>query len=407
MRSEAGNAEGGADRRADRARCRTGGRARRALAVRRRGGAAGDHDDHDDHAHRPLGAAADDRPAVVPAPPRRRSPSRLPRRAPRPTRKPPRTRRSWRLVPAGSCVRIVDGDTVVAESGAGDVGDPCQQREAVRRRRRARRARARLPIPHRVQSPPPLAGGVLRRRRVPGRRWRPGAAHRGRRPIPCAIRRSTRPRSNRSPTRSSHSASPRSTATSSATAAATTTSSESRRGATTSTEPEAGPYDALLVNDGLISPGNYGLDPSRSAARDLLRPAASRAASRSPAPPPTQHGRPTQASPRWRSIESRPLTDVLVEMLHTSDNNTAEMMLKEIGYTATRAGHTAGRARHGRGRRSNGGACRWTGVDLRDGSGLDRANRATCEALTAVVGSTAGRRRTASVCCLSPGATAR
>ena len=38
---------------------------------------------------------------------------------------------------------------------------------------------------------------------------------------------------------------------------------------------EAGPYDALLVNDGLVSPGNYGLDPSRSAARifyDLLRP---------------------------------------------------------------------------------------------------------------------------------------
>ena len=36
---------------------------------------------------------------------------------------------------------------------------------------------------------------------------------------------------------------------------------------------DAGPYDALLVNDGLIGNGNYGLNPSRSAARifyDLL-----------------------------------------------------------------------------------------------------------------------------------------
>ena len=74
-------------------------------------------------------------------------------------------------------------------------------------------------------------------------------------------------------------------------------------------------------------------------------------------------------------------------MLHTSDNNTAEMMLKEIGYAAT-----------GQGTRQAGLDTvratleRWgvplAGVDLRDGSGLDRANRATCEALAAVVDST-------------------
>ena len=39
------------------------------------------------------------------------------------------------------------------------------------------------------------------------------------------------------------------------------------------TSLDAGPYDALLVNDGIISPGNYGLDPSRAAARRVLRPA--------------------------------------------------------------------------------------------------------------------------------------
>ena len=87
------------------------------------------------------------------------------------------------------------------------------------------------------------------------------------------------------------------------------------------------------------------------------------------------------------SIQSRPLTDVLVEMLHTSDNNTAEMILKEIGYTAT-----------GQGTRQAGLDTvaatleRWgvplEGVDLHDGSGLDRADRATCDALAAVVGAT-------------------
>ena len=36
------------------------------------------------------------------------------------------------------------------------------------------------------------------------------------------------------------------------------------------TNTDAGPYDALMVNDGLISNGNYGLDPSRTAARTFL-----------------------------------------------------------------------------------------------------------------------------------------
>ena len=149
------------------------------------------------------------------------------------------------------------------------------------------------------------------------------------------------------------------------------------------TSLDAGPYDALLVNDGIISPGNYGLDPSRAAARvffDLLiargitvTGAAANAAR------PADAGLTTLAL-----IESRPLTDVLVEMLHTSDNNTAEMLVKEIGYAAA-----------GQGTRQAGLDTvratleRWgvplTGVDLHDGSGLDRANRATCEALTAVV----------------------
>jgi D-alanyl-D-alanine carboxypeptidase/D-alanyl-D-alanine-endopeptidase (penicillin-binding protein 4) len=149
------------------------------------------------------------------------------------------------------------------------------------------------------------------------------------------------------------------------------------------TSVDAGPYDALLVNDGLISPGNYGLDPSRAAARafaDLLTArgiviegAAANAT------------RPADAEfTTLAFVESRPLTDILVELLHTSDNNTAEMLVKEIGFAAT-----------GEGSRATGlevirtTLAAWgvplDGVEFHDGSGLSRSNRTTCAALTALL----------------------
>jgi D-alanyl-D-alanine carboxypeptidase/D-alanyl-D-alanine-endopeptidase (penicillin-binding protein 4) len=149
---------------------------------------------------------------------------------------------------------------------------------------------------------------------------------------------------------------------------------------------EAGPYDALLVNDGLVSPGNYGLDPNRSAARifyDLLQArGVTITGAAANAERPADAGLTTLGS-----IESRPLSDVLVEMLHTSDNNTAEMILKEIGYAATGQGTRQAGLDTIRARLEQWGVP-LAGVDLRDGSGLDRADRATCEALAAVVEST-------------------
>ena len=108
---------------------------------------------------------------------------------------------------------------------------------------------------------------------------------------------------------------------------------------------------------GSISPGNYGLDPSRSAARiffDLLQARGvddhrCRRQRRAP-------GRRRPHHVGARSSRGRS-TDVLVEMLHTSDNNTAEMMLKEIGYAATGQG-TRQAGLDTCGRRSSDGACR-------------------------------------------------
>jgi D-alanyl-D-alanine carboxypeptidase/D-alanyl-D-alanine-endopeptidase (penicillin-binding protein 4) len=149
---------------------------------------------------------------------------------------------------------------------------------------------------------------------------------------------------------------------------------------------DAGPYDALLVNDGLIGNGNYGLNPSRSAARIFYDLLVARGISITGTP--ANESRPVDAGfTTLALIESQPLTDVLVEMLHTSDNNTAELLVKEIGYATT-----------GEGTRAAGlGAIRATlaewgvpldQVELQDGSGLSRDNRITCAALTTIMSAT-------------------
>jgi D-alanyl-D-alanine carboxypeptidase/D-alanyl-D-alanine-endopeptidase (penicillin-binding protein 4) len=145
------------------------------------------------------------------------------------------------------------------------------------------------------------------------------------------------------------------------------------------------PYDALLVNDGLVR-GNYGAVPARAASGVFVDLLASRGIRVTGSP---SEGA-TPADPALTTlalIESLPLEDVLVEMLHTSDNNTAELVLKEIGYVAT-----------GQGTRQAGLDViratleRWAlpteGLVLADGSGLSRNNRATCELLAALVGTT-------------------
>ena len=84
------------------------------------------------------------------------------------------------------------------------------------------------------------------------------------------------------------------------------------------------------------------------------------------------------------AIQSRPLGELVGEMLTTSDDNTAELLLKEIGVGAGGAGtRPAGlavvQAKLGE----------WgiplDGIVLVDGSGLDRGNRLTCAALQGVL----------------------
>lgn len=143
-----------------------------------------------------------------------------------------------------------------------------------------------------------------------------------------------------------------------------------------------GPLDALVIDDGQIDPGNYGQDPGFAAARvfvDLLAARGISVAGRDNVP------RPTDAEyVSLGYVESRPLTDVLLELLHTSDNKTAEMLTKELGFVAT-----------GTGTRQAGIDTIWGklgewgvplgGSSMVDGSGLSRENQLTCDALAGLL----------------------
>ena len=145
---------------------------------------------------------------------------------------------------------------------------------------------------------------------------------------------------------------------------------------------EGGPYDALMANDSRVLGEDLRAgDPNAAAAREFLRLLEERGveiagqAVAGPAP---------ADAVEVASVESAPLDDVVAEMLGNSDNNTAELLVKELGATETLPGtREAGLAIM----REQ--LVEW-GVDvesvvLADGSGLSLDNRLTCEALAAVV----------------------
>jgi serine-type D-Ala-D-Ala carboxypeptidase/endopeptidase (penicillin-binding protein 4) len=149
------------------------------------------------------------------------------------------------------------------------------------------------------------------------------------------------------------------------------------------TNVDGGPYDALLVNDGVIENGNYGRVPARSAAvvfTDLVRARGIEVVGGAA-------NEDRVADPSFTTlalIESAPFSDILVEMLHTSDNNTAEMIVKEIGHQARGEGTRAAGLDAIRGKLAEWGIPA-EGLVLEDGSGLSRANRVSCETLAAVI----------------------
>jgi D-alanyl-D-alanine carboxypeptidase/D-alanyl-D-alanine-endopeptidase (penicillin-binding protein 4) len=141
------------------------------------------------------------------------------------------------------------------------------------------------------------------------------------------------------------------------------------------------PVGALVVNDSVSQSGAIASDPAASAAstlRTLLRArgiAVGGRASAGSAPP---------SAAVLASVASAPMTDVVNEMLATSDNLTAEMLVKEMGRTFASPGTRAA------GLQVMGAKLAEWGVPagaftLTDGSGLSRDNRITCNALVTVL----------------------
>jgi D-alanyl-D-alanine carboxypeptidase/D-alanyl-D-alanine-endopeptidase (penicillin-binding protein 4) len=145
---------------------------------------------------------------------------------------------------------------------------------------------------------------------------------------------------------------------------------------------EAGPYDALMVNDSrVLYRSSRQDDPNEAAAREFTRLLAARGVALNDA----YSAGAADPSATWvASIDSAPLADVVQELLVTSDDNTAELMLKEIGFADSNDGsRIAGLNAIDRTLRGWGIAA--DEIRIVDGSGLSADNRLTCEVLVDVL----------------------
>jgi D-alanyl-D-alanine carboxypeptidase/D-alanyl-D-alanine-endopeptidase (penicillin-binding protein 4) len=145
---------------------------------------------------------------------------------------------------------------------------------------------------------------------------------------------------------------------------------------------DAGPIAGLVANDGRAV-GRFGRqeDAGEAAARELVRLLRDRGVQ-------VFNGSGSGVSPSdgpvLASATSPPLADIVADMLTRSDNDTAEMLVKEIGLVAGDGGTTeAGLDVIGSSVASWG--VPTEGMVLVDGSGLSATNRLTCDTLLGVL----------------------
>lgn len=162
-------------------------------------------------------------------------------------------------------------------------------------------------------------------------------------------------------------------------------------------ENQIGPIGALTVDDGFrLDPPADGSDtaPVRRRVDDPARHAADQlnallfargvavdgGTAVGPAPPDVRE---------LAGIDSAPLGDVVRQMLEESDNGTAELLTKELGVQAGTGGSTASGTAAIVARAGELGIPT-AGTVMADGSGLDRGNRSSCDALVATLGASGG-----------------
>lgn len=142
---------------------------------------------------------------------------------------------------------------------------------------------------------------------------------------------------------------------------------------------DVGPLGALAVDDG-TEPAGRAADAAASAAAQF----AALLAARGVAVGTVAAGPAPADAPDVATIESPPLDELVAAMLTSSDNYTAEILLREVGRAREGAATTAA------GAAATAAVLRAAGVPtdglaMLDGSGLHPGNRATCETLLAVL----------------------
>jgi D-alanyl-D-alanine carboxypeptidase/D-alanyl-D-alanine-endopeptidase (penicillin-binding protein 4) len=145
---------------------------------------------------------------------------------------------------------------------------------------------------------------------------------------------------------------------------------------------DAGPIGGLVVNDGqTVGRSGRQTDPGEAAAREFARLLRERGVSVSDG---WEAGAVEPGTPVLASIESAPLSSIVADMMTRSDNDTAEMLVKEMGVVGAGAGTTpAGLEVLDTTVRSWG--VPMDNVVLADGSGLSANNRLTCDTLVGVL----------------------
>ena len=149
------------------------------------------------------------------------------------------------------------------------------------------------------------------------------------------------------------------------------------------TTGDVGPLGALVVDDGFSSyaPLVAAPDPAIAAGESLRKALAAIGV--------TVDGATTRAAARGTNVlarvDSAPYRDVVSEMLRESDNNTAELLLRELAHAAGSQPATRAEGIDARVAALRALGVRGDAVQAIDGSGLDRGDRASCAALLATL----------------------
>jgi D-alanyl-D-alanine carboxypeptidase/D-alanyl-D-alanine-endopeptidase (penicillin-binding protein 4) len=136
---------------------------------------------------------------------------------------------------------------------------------------------------------------------------------------------------------------------------------------------ESGPLGALMVDDGVVLGQNMKPDdPALAAASELHALLSQRGVFIAGE---NIRGTAPSTATDVATVVSAPLTDVVKEMLTNSDNNTAELLLKEIGFVAKKSGSTSAGLQAVQDTLAKWGV---KDVVMQDGSGLSSSNKISC-----------------------------